>query len=354
MEPIRVALIGYGLAGRVFHAPFVTTTPGLRLDAVVTGSAERQAEVRRQVPGARVVERVEQVWDDAGAYDLVVVATPNGTHVPLALAALDAGLHVVVDKPFAATAAEGRRVLDAARRRGRLVIPFHNRRWDGDLRTVQRLLADGALGEVFRFEARFERWRAAPKPRWCTPDARANAEGILHDIGTHLVDQALVLFGPVVGVYAEVDRRNPAVTTEDDATLLLTHASGVRSHVVVSAVAAQSGPRFAVYGSRAGYVKYGLDPQEATLAGGGGPPGGPGWGEEPAERWGTLGIGDDRRAVRTEPGNYGAFYAGVVAALRDGAPPPVAAEDAIAGLAVLDAALRAAAERCAVAPADVA
>jgi predicted dehydrogenase len=138
------------------------------------------------------------------------------------------------------------------------------------------------------------------------------------------------------------------VTTEDDATLLLTHASGVRSRLVASAVAAQSGPRFAAYGSRAGYLKYGLDPQEATLAGGGGPPGGPGWGEEPESRWGTLGIGDEARPVRTEPGNYAAFYAGVAAAVRDGAPPPVTIEDAVAGLAVLDAALTSAAERRAV------
>lgn len=353
---LNVALLGYGLAGRVFHAPFVRATSGLRLTAVVTSNADRQALVRRDLGAdVRVLDRVEHVWDDAESYDLVVVGTPNGTHVPLALAALAAGLHVVVDKPFAPTAAEARRVAIAARAAGRLAIPFHNRRWDGDLRTVQRLVADGSLGTVWRFESRFERWRAEPKPRWTAPDARANAEGILHDIGTHLVDQALHLFGAVHRVYAELDARHAGVTTEDDATLLLTHASGVRSRLVASAVAANSGPRFAVYGSRAGYEKFGLDPQEDALRSGDGrvQPGGAEWGAEPESRWGTLGTGDERRAVRTERGDYGAFYAGVAAAITDGAPPPVSADDAVAGLAVLDAALRSSIERCAITPESV-
>ncbi|WP_104022214.1 Gfo/Idh/MocA family protein [Gemmatirosa kalamazoonensis] len=351
MEPMRVALIGYGLAGRVFHAPHISVTPGLRLDAIVTSDRERQAQARARYPHARLIDRAEQLWAQADAFDLVVIGAPNGTHVPLALAALEAGLHVVVDKPFAPNAAEGRRVLDEARRRGKHVIPFHNRRWDGDLLTVRRLIAEGALGDVFRFESRFERWRGTPKPRWQAPEAeaRANGEGMLMDIGTHLVDQALLLFGPASRVYAETDRRYPGVTTEDDFTILLTHASGVRSHLIASAIAAQSGPRFAVYGSKAGYMKFGLDPQEAALNAGGGPPGGPGWGEEPEARWGTLGVADDRRPVRTEPGNYAAYYAGVAATLRDGAPPPVSPEDAIAGLAILDAAVRSAETGCAVA-----
>jgi len=354
MDQIRTALIGYGLAGRVFHAPHISATPGLRLDAVVTSDPERQAQVREKYPDARIVDRPEDLWAQADALDLVVVGAPNGTHVALALAALGAGLHVVVDKPFAPNAAEGRRVLDAARAAGRLVIPFHNRRWDGDLLTLRALVDDGSLGTVFRFDSRFERWRGSPKPRWQAPvaEARANGEGLLLDIGPHLVDQALVLFGPVVRVYAELERNYPGVTTEDDFALLLTHASGVRSHLFSSAMAAIPGPRFTVYGTRGGYQKFGLDVQEPTLAAGGGPPGAPGWGEEPEAAWGTFGGGlaGAPRTVRTLPGNYLAFYAGVVAAIRDGAPPPVTPEDAVAGLEVLDAALRSAASGCAVAP----
>jgi len=348
MDQIRTALIGYGLAGRVFHAPHIAATPGLRLDAVVTSDPERQAQVRQKYPDARIVDRPERLWERAGDYDLVVVGAPNGTHVALALAALGAGLHAVVDKPFAPDAADGRRVRDAARAAGRLVVPFHNRRWDGDLLTLRALVDDGSLGTVFRFDSRFERWRGTPKARWQAPEAeaRANGEGLLLDIGPHLVDQALVLFGPVERVYAELGRNYPGVTTEDDFALLLTHASGVRSHLFSSAMAAIPGPRFTVYGTRAGYQKFGLDVQEPTLAAGGGPPGAPGWGEEPEEAWGTFGGGlaGAPRTVRTLPGNYLAFYAGVVAAIRDGAPPPVDPADARDGLRIIALARRASEE----------
>jgi predicted dehydrogenase len=347
-DDLRVAVIGYGLAGSVFHAPFVSATPGLRLAAVVTGNAERQAKVRHDYPDVRVVESVDRLWERASDYDLVVIGAPNGTHASLAHAGLAAGLHVVVDKPFAVTAAEGQGVIDEARRRGRLVIPFHNRRWDGDLRTVRRLMAEGALGDVWRFESRFERWRGEPKPRWCVPEALTNGEGMLHDIGTHLIDQALLLFGPVRRVYAELDARLSGVVTEDDALICLTHANGVRSRLWPSAVAAQSGPRFAVYGSKAAYIKFGLDPQEDAMRAGHGPPSRADWGEEPEERWGTLGVGNERHVVRTEPGDYKHFYAGVVLAITDGAPPPVAPEDAVTGLAIIEAARRSAADGCAV------
>jgi scyllo-inositol 2-dehydrogenase (NADP+) len=340
---LRVGIIGYGLAGSLFHAPFVAATPGLRVAAIVTGDADRQRRARREHPGAAVVDRVERLWDATPPLDLVVVASPNGTHVPLALDALAAGAHVVVDKPFAHSAAAGRGVVETAARAGRLVVPFHNRRWDGDLLTVRRLRDEGTLGAVLRFESRFERWRRPPKPRWCASDAAANAEGILFDLGTHLVDQALVLFGPVRAVYAELDRRHPDVPVPDDAFLALEHASGVRSHLHATIHAALQGPRLAVFGERAAYVKHGMDPQEDALRAGARP--GPGWGEEPPERWGTLGTADERRPVRTEPGAYGRFYEGMLHAIRDRAEPPVAAADAIAGLDVLEAAVRSAAER---------
>src|SRR5438045_3396943 len=150
MDQIKVALIGYGLAGRVFHAPHISATPGLSLDAIVTSDPARQAEVRTKYPGARLIDRPEQLWQQAGDFDLVVIGAPNGTHVSLALAALAAGLHVVVDKPFAPNAVEGRRVLDAARAARRRVIPLHNRRWDGHFLTVRTRIADGALATVFR------------------------------------------------------------------------------------------------------------------------------------------------------------------------------------------------------------
>jgi scyllo-inositol 2-dehydrogenase (NADP+) len=340
---IRVGLVGYGLAGSAFHAPLIATTPGMRLAAVVTSNAERAAQARAQHPGVVVVGSAERLWERAGGLDLVVVASPNRTHVPLALAALEAGLPVVVDKPLAATSAAARRLVDEARARGLLLSVFQNRRWDGDFLTLRRLLSEGALGTVHRFESRFERWRPAPKPGWRERGDPAEAGGVLFDLGSHLIDQALVLFGPVKEAYAEIDRRRPGVEVDDDAFAALTHASGVRSHLWPSLVAAEDAGRMRVLGSRAAYVKSGLDVQEAALRGGE-KPGGAGWGREPPERWGRLGAGEEWMPVPTERGDYPAFYAGMAAALRDGTPPPVDPSDALAVLEIIEAARRSVAE----------
>lgn len=343
-DDLRIGLIGYGLAGAAFHAPLIAATPGLRLAAVVTRNPERVRQAQQDHPAARIVATPEALWDQVDALDLIVVASPNRTHVPLAQAALEAGLPVVVDKPLAPTAAEARRLVEAARQRGLLLTVFQNRRWDGDFLTVQRLLAEDAFGEVLRFESRFERWRPVPKGGWREQGAAEEAGGLLYDLGSHLIDQALQLFGPVEHVYAELDARRPGAEVDDDTFVALTHASGVRSHLWMSAVAAQLGPRMRVLGRRAAYVKHGLDVQEAALRQGARPDQ-TGWGEEPPEQWGRLGAGDDFAPVRTEPGAYPRFYAGVRDALRDGAAPPVDPAEAVAGLDVIEAAQRSAAER---------
>jgi len=342
--PLRVGLIGYGLAGAAFHAPLIATTPTLRLQAIVTRDPERRASAERAHPGARIVETVDELLGSARELDLVVVATPNRTHAPLAHSALGAGLAVVVDKPFAPTAREARALIEEARRRRRMVTVFQNRRWDGDYRTVRRLAAQGAFGTIFRFESRFERWRPTPKGGWREQGDPAEAGGLLYDLGSHLIDQALVLLGPVMSVYAELDRRRDGMVVDDDAFVALTHASGARSHLAVSAVAAQAAARFRVLGSRAAYVKFGLDVQEDALRRGERPDA-DGWGEESPDRWGTLGAGEDVRPVRTEPGAYQDFYADVARCLREGGPPPVDPNDAVSGLEVIAAAQRSASER---------
>lgn len=171
--PLRVALLGYGLAGRVFHAPLIAATPGLTLHAVVTRDPERRQQVRRDHPDARLVDDAELLWRSRDALDLVVVATPNRQHVAMARAAVAAGLAVVVDKPLAANAAEGRELVDEAARRGVPLTVFQNRRWDGDFLTVRRLVEQGELGRVTRFESRFERWRPSIKPGWRRAPHRA-------------------------------------------------------------------------------------------------------------------------------------------------------------------------------------
>ncbi|MFE8015610.1 Gfo/Idh/MocA family oxidoreductase [Streptomyces antibioticus] len=343
--PLRVGLVGYGLAGSVFHAPLIAATEGLALDTVVTSHPERQEQARAEFPDVRVTAGADGLLARADELDLVVIASPNKTHVPLATAALTAGLPVVVDKPLAGTAAEARELASLAEKRGLLLSVFQNRRWDNDFLTLRRLVADGELGDVWRFESRFERWRPQPKGGWRESGDPAEIGGLLYDLGSHLVDQALVLFGPAASVYAEADVRRPGAQTDDDTFIAVTHTSGVRSHLYASATTAQLGPRFRVLGSKAGFVKYGLDPQEAALREGGRP--GPGWGTEPEELWGRLGSGESPTtgggtAVQTLPGDYPAYYAAVAEALIDGGPNPVPAVEAAAALDVLEAARRSA------------
>ncbi len=338
---VRVALLGYGVAGEHFHAPLINATPGLELTAIVTSDTERAARATARYPGVVVHPRPYEIFGAASSYDLAVVATPNSSHVPLATSALDAGLPVVVDKPLATTAAEAQRLVDHAKAAGRLLTVFQNRRWDGDFLTLQRLIATGELGSVWRFESRFERWRPQPKPGWRESGDPGEGGGLLLDLGSHLVDQALVLFGPVTRVYATVDRRRPGVVVEDDACLQLTHGSGARSTLWVSAVAADLGPRLRVLGSRAAYVVHGLDCQEDSLRAGA-DPAHPDWGKESPARWGRVVTGEQSRSVTRGPGQYQVFYGKVRDALRLAGPVPVKPEDAVMTLRVLDAARRSA------------
>jgi predicted dehydrogenase len=331
----RIAVIGYGIGGAIFHAPIIAAIPELTLTAIVTANPERAERAARDYPSAAIVPSAADLWARAGELDAVVIATPNRSHVPLALAALDAGLAVVVDKPFAATAQDAQRVIADAKRRNRLLTVFHNRRWDGDFLTLRKLIAGGALGDVWRFESRFERWRPVPREGWRERGEPDDAGGLLYDLGTHLIDQALVLFGPVTDVYAEIDRRRAGVAVDDDTFVALQHASGVRSHLWVSSTAAQGGPRFRVLGSRAAYMKYGMDVQEDALRAGA-RPGHPGWGEDAVDRYGLLGAGDAADAVPTERGAYEEFYRAFARSLRDGTPPPVDPDDAVRVLEVIE------------------
>jgi scyllo-inositol 2-dehydrogenase (NADP+) len=337
----RAALIGFGLAGSVFHAPLIEATPGLRLATMVTANRTRADRARREYPGARIEAHAEAVWERAEDHDLVVVATPNDSHLELASRAIDAGLAVVVDKPLALTSEQARELIERAERRGVALTVFHNRRWDSDQLTLRRLIREGRLGDVLRYESRFERWR--PQARgdvWRESTAPGEGGGILLDLGTHLVDQALALFGPVRHVHGEVDDRRGGVA-DDDAFVALEHVSGVRSHLWASAVAAAPGPRLRVLGSRAAYVVAELDGQEAALAAGLRPGDPGGWGVEPETRWGRLVRGPESEPVRSENGAWPRFYERLVGALAGDRPPPVDPGDAVAVLEILERARRA-------------
>jgi predicted dehydrogenase len=267
-----------------------------------------------------------------------VISTHNVSHVPLGLDALGAGLATVIDKPLAATAADGRRLAAAAAASGLLLSVFQNRRWDADVRTVRRLIDDGRLGAVHRFESRYERWvPAADTSAWRERGAPEEAGGLLFDLGSHLVDQAMQLFGKPTRVYAEVDLRREGVEVDDDVFVALEHPGGVRSHLWTTVLAASAGPRFRVLGDRGTFEKHGMDVQEPALAAGG-MPGDRAWGREPEAQWGRLTTPDGSEVVESLPGAYETYYAGIAHALRTGGPPPVDVEDSIAGLEVLEAA----------------
>lgn len=325
---IRVGLIGYGVAGRVFHAPFLAADPAFELTAVVTSQTDRLAADH---PGAVAVPDVDALLAHPGL-DLVVVASPTPLHVEHASAAIDAGLATVVDKPFAPDTASGRALVERAEAAGVPFTVFQNRRWDGDFLTIRRLIEDGTLGEVRRFESRFEWWKPSIDDSWKSTTGAESGGGILFDLGAHLIDQALLLFGPAQVAHAELRNRRGA-GADDDTFVVLEHDSGTTSHLWMSAVAPIAGPRFRVLGSRSGFVSWGLDPQEGQLAGGM-RPGDPRLGRATAPaRLGTDAHPDE---VALTPGDYAAFYRRLAASLEEGGPLPVDPWDSLAALELID------------------
>ncbi|RLP75591.1 oxidoreductase [Mycetocola tolaasinivorans] len=334
--PIRVAIIGYGLSGSVFHAPLISANDRLSIHTIVTANPERATRALERYPAARVVASPEDLFADLSEIDLIVLASPTPTHVPLARRALEAGVGVVVDKPFAVRAEEGRELIGIAARTGALLTVFQNRRWDGDFLTVRRLIESGALGEVYRFESRFE-WRSRrPRPEWKSGTAGIDGGGVGYDLGTHLIDQAVQLFGPVASFVGELDTRNPGAGNDDDTFIALTHENGVRSHLSMSSLVAQRGFRFRVLGTEGGFTKWGLDPQESQLALGLTPRDAE-FGRDAESAYGRLGTDDDFTIIPTENGRFVEFYAGVADAFHGLGPVPVDPADSLVGIEILEA-----------------
>jgi predicted dehydrogenase len=328
-DPVRFALLGYGTGGRWFHAPLLASSDAIDLVTVVTTSPERAALARNDHPGIRICASLDEL-PDAGI-EAVAISTPAATHSPLTNRALEAGMHVVCDKPFSLAADAARRSVDTAERCGRLLSPFQNRRWDSDFLTLQRLVAEGRLGPVRRFESRFERFAPERGPG-------PSGGGTMLDFMTHLVDQALVLLGPVTHVYAEWTMRDSGL--DDDVFVALTHESGARSHLSGGWSQRQPGPRFRVTGEHATFVlETPMDGQEAALRSGTTPASaGSAWGVEPESAWGHLHCDDGDEIVPTARGRWDSFYEQFAAAVRSGSPVPVLPADAVATATVLDAA----------------
>lgn len=333
MRPVRFGLVGYGFGGRWFHAPLLASAPEVDFLGVVTTSPERRALVAADHPGLATFDSLEELV--AAGAEAVAVSTPADTHSRLTDRALELGVAVVCDKPFALDAAAARRSVDLAASRSLPLAPYQNRRWDSDFRTVRALVAGGRLGTVTRLESRFERFAPEPGPP-------AAGGGTLLDFHSHLVDQALVLLGPVTAVYAEWQVRDSGL--DDDVFVALTHASGARSHLWGSWGQGAPGDRFRVSGTEGAYVVGGpMDGQEAALLAGRTPATeGERWGVELPERYGRLRRGDEGEPVPTERGRWDVFYPAFAAAVRGEGPVPVDPRDAVVTATVLDAARRSA------------
>jgi scyllo-inositol 2-dehydrogenase (NADP+) len=330
-EPVGVGLVGYGVSGSSLHAPLITAEPRLRLTAVVSSDPDR---VHRDLP-VPVVPSVADLLTDP-AIELVVVAVPNAAHSQVAEAALSAGRHVVVDKPFTVTTAEADDLIALAESRARLAAVFHQRRWDSDYLTVHRCVDSGLLGTVNTYVARYDRYRPIPAAQW--RDEAGPGAGVLYDLGAHLIDQAVHLFGHPDTITADVRAQRPGAAADDYFHIVLGYGP-LRVILHAGSLVAAPRPRFEVHGDAGSYVSGGIDGQIAALLAGR-RPGDPGWGVEPPDRYGTLttvsGTAPTSSPLAGVPGAYESFYRGMADAVRGRGPVPVTAQEGRATVAIIE------------------
>ncbi|KOC90849.1 oxidoreductase [Winslowiella iniecta] len=335
-DKVRVGLVGYGFASKTFHAPLIAGTSEMELAAVSSSDA---AKVHADWPAMQVVSDPQALFDDP-TIQVIVIPTPNDTHFPLAKAALNAGKHVVVDKPFTVTLSEARELDALAKAKGLLLSVFHNRRWDSDFLTLKALLADGTLGEVSYLESHFDRFRPEVRQRW--REMKGAGSGIWFDLGPHVIDQALQLFGKPLAINVDLAELRPGAQTTDYFHAVLTYP---QRRVVLhgSMLVAAESARFQVHGTRGSYVKYGLDPQEDRLKDGARPPQ-EDWGYDMRDGVLTLAEGDlmVEKTLLTIPGNYPAYYAAIRDAVKGSGKNPVSAEEAIEVMELIELGLQSA------------
>lgn len=352
MQQIRTAIIGYGLSGRVFHAPLLMALEAFKVTAIVTSDPLKQVQAARDFPLAKILSNTETLFQSALTdVDLVVIASPNMAHFPLAKTALELGCHVVVEKPFTVTADEGFKLANLAKEKQLSLSVYHNRRWDGDFLTAKHLIETGKLGRLVHFESHFDRFRPEFK-QGAWREAELPGSGILYDLGSHLIDQALYLFGKPESLYCELlNQKGGAV--DDGFWLSLHYPNGPRVILCSSSLVKEPSPRFTLYATEGAFVKYGLDPQEPIIkalitsaeseedyqalrlrlssAN---------WGLETTESYGLLNLSDGKTSYPTTRGNYLNFYKGVASAILNGDKSPVTAEEGTAVIAVIEAAIK--------------
>ncbi|PTX20171.1 putative dehydrogenase [Pontibacter mucosus] len=315
-QSINVGLLGFGMAGRTFHAPFISNVPGLHLKKIKVNREESIALARTRFPEAQIVPSEEDIFSDA-SIDLVVIATANPTHYPLAKAALQAGKHVLVDKPFTITSAEAEELIALAQEKQKVLTVYQNRRWDSDFKTVQKVVQARLLGRLVEYEAHFDRYRNELKPNSWKEEPLPGA-GILYDLGAHLIDQALYLFGEPLEVFADVQVQREHSQVPDYFEVVLFY-EGMKAILKAGMLVREQGPHFILHGTEGSFIKYGMDVQEENLKASRFPADTPNWGVEPEHLWGTLNTTVQgmhyKGKLTSEPGDYTGLYHNVYKAI---------------------------------------
>ncbi|USD67221.1 oxidoreductase [Vibrio sp. SCSIO 43136] len=330
-QPIKVALVGFGISGQCFQAPIITKCPQFELMAVVSSDEEK---VKAQLPWAKVYSEFEQMLQNSDI-ELVVIATPNHLHVPQAKAALLAGKHVVVEKPFSISVEEGQTLLDVQKQTGKVLTVYQSRRFDGDFITIKKLIDDKRLAGVHTFYSSYNRYRPEVKVRWREQDVPG--AGILYDLGAHLIDQALALFGLPDKVTAVLKNQRKGAQAVDHFHLIL-HYPDKEAILHANCQSTAEGPRFQVFSERGTFIKYGMDVQEDFLRERKSFDS-QGWGEDPQAMFGIYTDADQNQTtVPTELGGYQGFYFQLADAIQHGAPVPVCAQEALNVIQVIEAA----------------
>lgn len=332
MRKIRTALVGFGSVGEKMHAPLISVCEDLELVAVVERSSEKSKE---KYPHVEIFRSFDELLESDIA-ELIVIVTPNEYHYPQAKKALEAGKHVVVDKPVTVHSSEAIELKRIADEMGLVLSVFQNRRWDGDIRTIQKILAEGVLGRIVHFESHFDRFRPHLADNWREKEVPGN--GITYDLGTHLIDQAVMLFGKPKWVYAEILKQRSGAIADDffDITLMY---EGTKVRLTASVLVNAPLPKFLLLGEKGSYIKFGLDVQEKAFKAGENPEG-VNWGIETSEAWGQMYLENSSGSYPTERGDYRLFYQNIADTINGKSSLKVKMEDAILVLQIIEAAFK--------------
>lgn len=312
MKNIKTALAGFGSGGKIYNAPVIASTPGFTIQKILTSNPENVRAAEKNFPVAVIVKDYSAILEDP-KIELVIVLLPNHLHFDFAKKALKAGKHVVVEKPFTATSKEATELIELAWKNKLVLSVNHNRRWDSNIRTIKKLLKEKVLGKVVEYEAHFDRFRNNIKDSW-KEKPELPGGGILYDLGSHLIDQALMLFGNPIEIFADIRKQRDGALVPDNFELLLFYPD-LKVTLKAGTLVKEKGPTYSVFGTKGSFVKYGVDVQEEALKQGKKPKDDPNWGREPKEIWGKLNTIDEERLIESEPGDYTQFYKNVYNAI---------------------------------------